>query len=112
MGGDGKRKIGAPEEEVEQNHSSGDEEEKIEEFFAIIKRLRHCSRQLEASNKDAKKVKVHGPAWIPVFKLEDFAGQEKEGNPNVSIRCCIEEEISNGKEKGREEKGLDLDLTL
>lgn len=103
----------------EQNHSSGDEEEKIEEFFAIIKRLRaarssmrHCSLQLEASNKDAKKVKVHGPVWSPVFKLEDFAGQEKEGNPNVSIRCCIEEEISNGKEKGREEKELDLDLTL
>ena len=109
---EGKPKIATSKDEVERDHG-GDEEKKIEEFFAIVKRLREArSLIMKASNKDAKKVKVHGPVWTPVFKLEDFAGQEKDGNSNISVRCSFEKDIGKGNEKEGEEKGLDLNLTL
>lgn len=108
MEGEGKPKIATSEDEVERDHG-GDEEKKIEEFFAIVKRLREAQSLIM---KDAKKVKVRGPVWTPVFKLEDFAGQEKDGNSNISVRCSSENDIGKGNEKEGEEKGLDLNLTL
>ncbi|PON69616.1 NIM1-interacting protein [Parasponia andersonii] len=125
---DGKKRIIATEEkeeeeeEVKQDHDDGDEEEeeeKIEKFFAIIKSLReartwitNCLNEFEVSNKDAKKLRVHGPAWTPVFELEDFAGPEKDDNAGTSYRFSMKKAIGVGKEKEREEKGLDLNLTL
>ena len=115
----GKRRIITTDEDKEENKEEqdyDDEEEKIEKFFAIIRRIREartsitkCLHELEVSNKDAKKVRVHGPTWTPVFELEDFAGVlEKDDNASLSKRFYMKGDISNGKE----EKGLDLNLTL
>ncbi|PON66576.1 NIM1-interacting protein [Trema orientale] len=127
---DGKKRIIATEEKedegeeekVKQDHDDDDEdeeEEKIEKFFAIIKRLReartsiaNCLHEFEVSNKDAKKVRVHAPAWTPVFELEDFAGPEKDDNAGTSYRFSMKKAIGVEKEEEREEKGLDLNLTL
>ena len=108
--------------EVEQDHHQrchGDEERKIEKFFAIIERLREARAsaansldELAGSVKHAKKARVHGPVWTPVFELEDFAGPEKNDNAGTSTRRPPGNGTAEGKEKEGEEKGLDLNLTL
>ncbi|KDP23355.1 hypothetical protein JCGZ_23188 [Jatropha curcas] len=86
-----------------------DDDEKVEKFFSIIRRLRdsrHCStnslRELEARKKTRMVKKVNLlPEWTP-FQMEDFAG--------------INPSSSSNKEEGEDEKekkeALDLNLAL
>ncbi|KAL5582700.1 hypothetical protein UlMin_015142 [Ulmus minor] len=107
----GKKRMAMPEEEEEQ-------EEQIEKFFEIIRRIKEAQASLvkcsidetEVSAKAAKKAKkVHGAEWIPTFELEDFAGLQKN-NACKNIVCSNK---GQREQKGKkEDKGLDLNLTL
>ena len=122
---DGKRRVmditathEGKEGKEEQDHE--DEEVKIEKFFAILNRLKESRtwiknslHKLEVSNKkDAKRLKVHGPSWTPVFEVEDFAGQKKDDNANIHKMASVKNEISKGRKEEKEDNGLDLNLTL
>ncbi|CAN1784584.1 hypothetical protein LINPERHAP1_LOCUS16624 [Linum perenne] len=96
----------------EEEHEERDEE-KIDKFFAIIRRLRDdrrgsvsSLRQLEVQRATSKKgKKIHGyvPPPPPCFEL----GSSK------SPPCATEQESSSDREfVGEEEKGINLDLTL
>ncbi|KAK8627790.1 hypothetical protein V6N13_135390 [Hibiscus sabdariffa] len=65
---DGKRAKGrdstpVPEEELE-----------VEEFFAILKRIRVAVNYFDKAKGGGSKVKVTGHQWRPSFLLEDFQG--------------------------------------
>ncbi|KAJ4828306.1 hypothetical protein Tsubulata_007832 [Turnera subulata] len=85
----------------------GNEDDKVEKFFAIVRRLRdarNCAssslRQLEARRATKKTKKIHVPAWTPSFQPEDFA------EPGVSQLSCSKKEPEEKKEE------LNLNLTL
>ncbi|CAN1161673.1 hypothetical protein LINPERHAP2_LOCUS24071 [Linum perenne] len=93
----------------EEEHEERDEE-KIDKFFAIIRRLRDARRgsvssslrQLEVQRATSKKgKKIHVPP--PCFEL---------GSSKLPP-CATEQESSSDREfVGEEEKGINLDLTL
>ncbi|KAJ9186031.1 hypothetical protein P3X46_005589 [Hevea brasiliensis] len=90
-----------------------DEDEKVEKFFAIIRRLRDARnlpknslRELEAWKRMKKAKQVHVPIWTPSFQLEDFSALELADATQPSSS-------SNNKEQEKEKKKeLDLNLTL
>ncbi|KAG6774920.1 hypothetical protein POTOM_018338 [Populus tomentosa] len=96
-----------------EEEENDDEDERIEKFFAIIRRLRDarmysrtCLREQEACKIAKKAKKTHAPVWTPKFQLEDFAEPGLE-----STR--ISQPSSSKKERGKEKKEeLDLNLTL
>ncbi|KAA8545283.1 hypothetical protein F0562_020067 [Nyssa sinensis] len=73
----------------EEEEKDMNDEEKIEKFFAIIRRFRDARDRPANSLHDSKeairatkKTKVHEPAavWVPSFQWEDFA----EPNANIA----------------------------
>ncbi|KAJ9180366.1 hypothetical protein P3X46_008624 [Hevea brasiliensis] len=88
-----------------------DEDEKVEKFFAIIRRLRdarNCStnslREFEACKRMKKAKKGHVPVWTPSFQLEDFAG--------LNLAETIQPSSSNKDQEKEKREELDLNLTL
>lgn len=90
-----------------------DEDEKVEKFFAIIRRLRDARsnfstnslREMEAWKRMKKAKKVHVPIWTPTFQLEDFSG--------LDLADATQPSSSNNKGQGQEKKEeLDLNLVL
>jgi hypothetical protein len=96
-----------------EEEENDDEDERIEKFFAIIRRLRDarmysrtCLREQEACKIAKKAKKAHAPVWTPKFQLEDF---EEPGLESTRIS----QPSSSNKECGKEKKEeLDLNLTL
>ncbi|CAI0382052.1 unnamed protein product [Linum tenue] len=96
----------------EAEHEEERDEEKIDKFFAIIKRLRearHVSssstlQQMEAQ-REKKAKKIQAP-WTPSFQLEDFAGLA--GLRTAGTCTTTEKEICAQEEKHE----IDLNLAL
>ncbi|KAI5658458.1 hypothetical protein M9H77_27251 [Catharanthus roseus] len=99
------------------------DEEMMEAFFAIIRRMKNTRYYIaekslqkwkEISTAQAiKKMKVNQQSWIPSFELEDFVepgsshAMTTRSNPNPSKEFTRKEEI-----REEEEKDLDLNLAL
>ncbi|CAI0551887.1 unnamed protein product [Linum tenue] len=95
---------------LEAEHEERDDE-KIDKFFAIIKRLREARhgsssslRHMEAQR--AKKAKKIQAPWTPSFQLEDFAGFA--GLRTVEPIASSEREVCAQEEKHE----IDLNLAL
>ncbi|CAL5330044.1 unnamed protein product [Camellia sinensis] len=106
----------------EEENQEIDDEEKIEKFFAIIKRFQDAHKSTNGLH-ELKEAKGQEAVWVPSFEWEDFLEQgfKKEKcllktdvlghaivNLNSSTKGMQEEE---GK-KEDEGNGLDLNLTL
>ncbi|KAL4280437.1 hypothetical protein GQ457_03G012160 [Hibiscus cannabinus] len=65
---DGKRAKGRESTPVQE------EELELEEFFAILKRIRVAVNYFDKAKGGGSKVKVTGHQWRPSFLLEDFQG--------------------------------------
>ncbi|URE25749.1 hypothetical protein MUK42_13002 [Musa troglodytarum] len=85
-----------------------DQEEEMEEFYALVGRIRE-TRDMLRSNAAA-------PLWKPAFKLEDFRHRdEAESSAAALVEPPKEEKGRNEegkKEVGKEECGFDLSLAL
>ncbi|WKA02630.1 hypothetical protein VitviT2T_020794 [Vitis vinifera] len=98
-----------------------DEEEKIEMFFAIIRRFHdacgqsmnslHEPKETTNAQQVRKKPKIqHESVWTPSFEWEDFAGLELKNACITYSSITTNEPVKKEKEKNQEWKGLDLNL--
>lgn len=81
-------------------------EDEVEEFFAILRRIRAAARQIGGGRQTAVTEKAE--RWKPTFEWEDFGGVN-------SVKSDGEvETVTEEGEKKEEEKvaGLDLDLNV
>ncbi|KAJ4828307.1 hypothetical protein Tsubulata_007833 [Turnera subulata] len=119
-GGTRKRKIG----DVHKERAKEDEEEKIEEFFALIRSTREMREQMrrnsdESKGKEEKKVEQKvATAWNPSFQPEDF-GEDTKDSHHHQASSSRREELEQGKKEedgggggSGSDKGLDLKLSL
>ncbi|KAI3448455.1 hypothetical protein Pfo_005120 [Paulownia fortunei] len=107
-----KRNLEEHDQEIE------DDDEKIEEFFAIIRRFKNARdrdtnslrNREEADPLAPKKAKVvQSLGWVPSFEWGDFAEQDLMHTSLCKSELCLRRE----EEKKKEEwKGFDLDLKL
>ncbi|XP_038999415.1 protein NEGATIVE REGULATOR OF RESISTANCE-like isoform X2 [Hibiscus syriacus] len=55
-----------------------EEEEEVEEFFAILKRIRVAVKYFDKAEAGGSEVKVTGKPWRPRFVWEDFDGDKNQ----------------------------------
>ncbi|XP_038999412.1 protein NIM1-INTERACTING 2-like [Hibiscus syriacus] len=55
-----------------------EEEEEVEEFFAILKRIRVAVKYFDKAEAGGSEVKVTGNPWRLRFVLEDFDGDKNQ----------------------------------
>ncbi|KAK9265690.1 hypothetical protein L1049_012579 [Liquidambar formosana] len=109
------------------NEKDEDDEEKMEKFFALIKRIREareqltkCSEEFQAKVNSANKQKVAAEkpnsiaVWNPSFQREDFMeeGQSRNISPAaVTLVGTSQRKDASGKDDLIKES-LDLKLSL
>ncbi|EEF50007.1 uncharacterized protein LOC125368685 [Ricinus communis] len=88
-----------------------DDDEKVEKFFSIIRRLRDARdlstnslRETEARKRMKKAKKTQTPVWTPSFQLEDFGGLE--------LADITQPTSSNNEQEKKKREELDLNLSL
>ncbi|XP_002515222.2 protein NIM1-INTERACTING 1 [Ricinus communis] len=94
------------------------EDQKVEEFFALIRRIREARnrRKDEVQEEEKRKNKIRRlneehPSWVPSFEWEDFTEeiQFRSRPPVIFPRPCNQKQEKKQPEK---DGGLDLKLTL
>lgn len=102
INGSKKRKI--CNEELDEEKQK-EEEEKVETFFALVRRMRetHDRWKNKVSENIKEENKVVG-VWKPTFKLEDFAEEGASKSNNINCANIIKEEDT--------EEGINLKLSL
>ncbi|KAJ4710529.1 protein NIM1-INTERACTING 2 [Melia azedarach] len=73
-------------------------EEEVEEFFAILRRIRVAVKYFEKGNKDGRR-KLTDTRWRPCFQAEDF---DEHNSVNNDSNMMIKEE------SGEQNSSLDL----
>lgn len=102
---DGKRVKGGDDHIINGRESKGteEEEEEVEEFFAILKRIQVAVKYFEKGNCSGS-LKVRGSdQWRPSFLLQDFEG-ENDDLKNDRGKLEQEEKVENLERNS----GLDL----
>ncbi|KAK7407540.1 hypothetical protein VNO78_09493 [Psophocarpus tetragonolobus] len=101
-----KRKREKRREKMEKKKARVDEEEEIQEFYAILKRIQVAAKHIEKQDgawfrrRDLTAAKS---AWKPSFEVEDFLFKEDDGvkkDGHIGLDLCAV----------TERKGLGLDL--
>ncbi|XP_068642068.1 protein NIM1-INTERACTING 1-like [Aristolochia californica] len=90
------------------HEDEADEEEKMEQFYALLRRIKATKDRLRAESSESKKKKVNErkAPWAPSFELEDFAQEIDFKNP---VSFWGPPKKSQKKEK---DQTLDLNLSL
>lgn len=85
-------------------------EDEVEEFFAILRRIRAASRQIGGGRQ--MPVTENGARWKPTFEWEDFEGPNGVKTNGEVLEGVTEVDTEKKKKKKEEvlQGGLELDL--
>lgn len=84
-------------------------EDEVEEFFAILRRIRAASRQIGGGRQ--MPVTEKGTGWKPTFEWEDFEGPNGVKTNGEVLEAVTEVDTEKKKKKEEDsQRGLELDL--
>ncbi|XP_040375779.1 protein NEGATIVE REGULATOR OF RESISTANCE-like [Oryza brachyantha] len=78
----------------------------VEEFYAILRRMRDATRQLGGAGAAARAPGPRAPAWRPSFSWEDFA----DPPPPKPHPHPVDERVAENATPPRRPAGLDLNV--
>ncbi|PIN04027.1 hypothetical protein CDL12_23440 [Handroanthus impetiginosus] len=99
------------------NRGENEDDEKMEEFFALMRNFRYQLNQLQENNNKRKRTTTAvgggGGCWTPAFEWEDFASkiEFKKHVPMIRENYCNNGNQDN-KQSAELTSGLDLKLAL
>ncbi|PIN04029.1 hypothetical protein CDL12_23442 [Handroanthus impetiginosus] len=100
------------------NRGENEDDEKMEEFFALVRNFRNQRHQLQENNNKRKRTTTAvggGGGWTPVFAREDFTS-EIEFKKHVPTIRNNNNNCNNGSQDSKQSvestSGLNLKLTL
>lgn len=114
----------------EEEEEDDDEDEKIETFFALIRRMREARDRLSTTNPGVAKggstmvkrssmpggsTRTPISGWKPTFQLEDFVPDARRigaDDPQGALTNDSSTQRKVGSEKEHQETKVSLDLTL
>ncbi|XXG73629.1 hypothetical protein AAC387_Pa07g2515 [Persea americana] len=83
-------------------------EDEVEEFFAILRRIRAASRQICGGRQMT--VTEKGARWKPTFEWEDFEGPNGVKTNGEVLEAVKEVDTEKKKKEEDLQGGLELDL--
>ncbi|GMI69492.1 NIM1-interacting 1 [Hibiscus trionum] len=94
-----------------------EEEEKMEQFFALIRNFREARdrRKDELRQNKARRLNNEQSNWVPCFEWADFTGEiEFRTTPIIFPTLNNNNKDDSGKQQQQQQRddGLDLKLTL